>query len=386
MKKYISKIVLLVGITTMLASCKRDSLQNGELTYKEPKLPETSYDYFNEALKINGNEFVENDVATLGRVLFYEKQLSVNNTVSCGSCHMQNFGFADGRQFSPGFELLNTPRNSPGIVNAGAMESFFWDGRAHGLKNMVTMPVQNHLEMGIENFDYAVAKIKAIPYYKQLFEDAYGTDTVDKKKIATALTQFIASIVTVNTKYDKGMTQRFANFNTSELEGQKLFTALSCETCHSINLNGFGWSGGERFANIGLDTEYEDNGMYNPNNPKRNNIVYKGMFKAPELRNIALTAPYMHDGRFATLEQVIEHYNSGVKNHPSLSWNFTNGGLLNHMNRLPIEFRRKIDGKVNDTWRLNLSSVEKKALVDFLKTLTDNDVIRNPMFSDPFNN
>jgi cytochrome c peroxidase len=384
MKKYIFKTVLFIGITTMLVSCKKDSLQNGGLTYKEPNLPETSYDYFNESGRVSRNPHVENDIATLGRVLFYEKQLSVNNSVSCGSCHVQSMGFADGRQFSPGFEFLNTPRNSPGIVNAGTMQSFFWDGRANGLENMVTMPVQNHLEMGIENFDYAVAKIKEIPYYKQLFEDAYVTDAVDKDKIAKALSQFIASIVTVNTKYDKGMTQRFANFNASELEGQRLFTALSCETCHNININGFGWSG-QRFANIGLDTEYEDNGMYDPENPQRNNLVYKGMFKAPELRNIALTAPYMHDGRFATLEEVIEHYNSGIKDHPSLSWNFTNGNLIDHMNRLPVEFRREVDGNIGDVWRLNLTSFEKKALVDFLKTLTDNDVTKNPMYSDPFN-
>ena len=384
MKIQFLKTIVLVAIVALVSSCKKDNLNEGEYQYKEPQLPETPYDYFNEAKKIDRNLLVENDVATLGRVLFYEKALSVNNTVACGSCHIQSLGFADGRQFSPGFEHLNTPRNSPGIVNAGTMNSFFWDGRANGLKNMVTMPVQNHLEMGIENFDYAVAKINAIPYYKKLFKDAFDTETADKNKIATALTQFLASIVTVNTKYDEGMANKFMNFNASELAGQKLFTTLGCETCHGINLNGFGWSS-ERFANIGLDTEYEDNGMYDPTNPQRNNTAYKGMFKAPELRNIALTAPYMHDGRFATLEQVIEHYNSGIKDHPSLSWSLTNEGLQDHMSRLPQEFSREINGSGRDAWRLNLNSDEKKALVDFLKTLTDRDMMKKPMFSNPFN-
>lgn len=384
MKIQILKTLTLVAIVALVSSCKKDKSNEGEYQYKEPNLPETSYDYFNEAEKLSGNQLVENEVATLGRVLFYEKALSVNNTVACGSCHIQSLGFADGRQFSPGFEHLNTPRNSPGIVNVGTMQSFFWDGRASGLKNMVTMPVQNHLEMGIENFDYAVAKIKSIPYYKELFKDAYGSDTVDKNKIAEALNQFLTSIVTVNTKYDEGMTKKFNNFNASELAGQKLFTTLGCETCHNINPNGGSWRG-QRFANIGLDTEYEDNGMYDPSQPQRNNIAYKGMFKAPELRNIALTAPYMHDGRFATLEQVVEHYNSGIKDHPSLSWTLTNEGLYDHMATLPQEFSRELVGNAKDTWRLNLSSDEKIALVDFLKTLTDNDMTRNPMFSDPFN-
>lgn len=384
MKKYINKIALFVLAATLLASCKRDGL-DGTASYREPNLPETSYDYKGNSIRVAGFTRVENEVATLGRVLFYEKQLSANNHISCGSCHMQVFGFADGRKFSPGFELLNTPRNSPGIANPGTMRNYFWDARARtGLKDMVVMPVQNHLEMGIENLDYAVAKIEAIPYYKKLFLDAYGSETVTKEKIAKALEHFLASMAVTQTKFDMHTTGNVVEFNNLEEKGMQLFESLHCTGCHSVEING-AWQS-DVLGNIGLDMTYSDDGVFSSGVELFKNEQYKGFFKTPTLRNIALTAPYMHDGRFATLEEVVEHYNSGVKPHRNLSWALRNSHLVWLNQQLPPEQQRPIIGGSNDPARLSLTEIEKAALVAFLKTLTDTRFINDPKYSDPFAN
>lgn len=381
MKKYIHKIVLLVGITTLMASCKKSSPQ-GEIAYKEPSLPETPYDYTSAADKVNRNQMKVTDAeATLGRVLFYEKALSVNNLVSCGSCHVQSMGFADGRQFSPGFEFTNTPRNSPAIINPGVMNNFFWDARVKDLEEMVTMPVQNHLEMGIQNLDYAVEKINSIPYYAELFTKAYGTDKATKESMAKALANFLASMTITESRYDKSMRSNPIALNEIERHGQKVFSSLHCNNCHSIDANGSAWTSNV-FANIGLDMEYKDEGIVNINNTS---VSGSGLFKTPSLQNIALTAPYMHDGRFATLEEVIEHYNSGVQPHPALSWSLTNHVQILKNQQLPPSLQRPIIGGDNDPVRLNLTELEKKALVAFLNTLTDDEFTKNPMYSDPFN-
>ncbi len=384
MKRIIFKTFALSITFIFISSCKKNS-PTGGLAYEEPKLPQSSFAYKDAAKKLPKNTIdVTDDRATLGRVLFYEKALSVNNLISCGSCHIQNMGFADGRQFSIGFETLATPRNSPAIINAGAMQSFFWDARARfGLQNMVLMPVQNHLEMGIDNLDYAVAKINARPYYKPLLEKAYGIKEITKPILAGALANFLASMTVTNTKYDIGEANNFTNFSIQEKEGLELFTTLECTSCHNIELQTGGNWIGQSFANVGLSEVYEDKGMLDQE-PFKNNDWFKGVFKVPSLRNIALTAPYMHDGRFATLEQVIEHYNSGVRKHPSLSFHLRNQALIAINDKQPFTKQRVIMGNGDDPWQLNLTQNEKDALVAFLKTLTDDDFISHPMYSNPF--
>lgn len=385
MKANFLKSCLLLSIVLLAASCKKDSPQQGELSYKEPSLPATPYDYAAKAKQLPANQItVNNHKATLGRVLFYEKALSVNNLIACGSCHVQSMAFADGRQFSPGFELLQTTRNSPAIMNAGAMKNYFWDARATGLENMVTMPIQNHLEMGIENLEYAAAKINSIPYYKELFKNAFGTETADEENITKALANFLASMVSADTKYDKSIGNAQNKFNNLENMGMQLFNGLHCNNCHSVHLSSASWLSQVK-ANIGLDEVYEDNGVFDPNDPQRNSPSLKGKFKVPSLRNIALTAPYMHDGRFATLEEVIEHYNSGVKMHPNLDWSLSNVNLDNMNASLPTGMKRPLVGSINDPMRLSLTEIEKSALIAFLNTLTDEEYTTNPMYSDPFN-
>lgn len=371
----------IVSIALLMASCKKDAPGGGQAEYKQPQLPASSYDYVALSKQLPSNLInVTNDKATLGRVLFYDRALSVNNFIACGSCHVQQMGFADGRQFSEGFELLTTPRNSPAIINAGAMRKYFWDARATtGLKNMVLMPVQNHLEMGIENLKYVEAKLTDVPYYAPLFKNAFGTEDVTEDRVREALANFLASVVTADNKFDKwAKSGQTSHFTAIEKQGLELFNSLHCINCHNLDLSSTSWNS-ERLANIGLEMNYKDKGVFNVSG------VGEGVFKVPSLRNVGLTAPYMHDGRFNTLEEVVEHYNSGIVKHPNLDWTLTNQNLVSFNSWLPVDKQRPIIGSLDDPAKLSLTDNEKAALVAFLKSLTDYSMISNPAFSDPFN-
>ena len=354
-------------------------------------LPTTPYDYTNIVIPthlsdnvLNGpgqNAATDNDNtsstnpttdmgATLGRVLFYDKNLSANRSISCASCHQQENGFSDNKVLSIGFEDGTTRRHSMSLINARwyARGRFFWDERAVSLEEQVLQPFQDSVEMGM-TLDEVVSAVENQNFYPQLFENAFGSAEINADRISKAIAQFIRSIVSVNSKYDIGRatvdrpTTNFSNFTDSENNGKRLFFlpksqgGLSCVGCHST----------EAFinpdvgtTNNGLDiSSTDDLGVFEaiPNN------AFLGTFKVPSLKSIALTAPYMHDGRFATLEDVIEHYNSGVKAHPNL-----NNALK--------------DG--DDPQQLNLSDQDKIDVVNFLKTLTDSVLISDVRFSDPF--
>lgn len=308
--------------------------------------------------------------ATLGRVLFYDKKLSLNSTVSCASCHHQDKAFADGLQFSTGFEGRTTTRNSMAIINPIVQNNLFWDSRSKTIHDLSLQPIQNHIEMGMEDLDRLVNKLESTEYYKPLFKKAFGEENISPEKISKALSQFVASITTSRSRFDKESQNNFKNFSELEKMGMQLFNSekAKCSSCHGGGnmsaLDGpndpYG-GGGSSFTssqdlrgatNIGLDLVYKDNGLGN------------GKFKIPSLRNIELTGPYMHDGRFSTLEQVVDHYSNGIKPHQHLDIKFT-------------------DGKGN-VKPLNLSSLEKKAIVAFLKTLTDPEMTQNPKWSNPF--
>lgn len=314
----------------------------------------------NHKININSN------IATLGRVLFYDKKLSLNNTVSCGSCHHQDKAFADGQQFSKGFEGKITSRNSMGITNAILQNNLFWDSRAKSIHDLSLQPVKNHIEMGMENMDRLVAKIQETDYYKPLFQKAYSNQQITPEKISMALSEFVGSITSNRSRFDQGLETNFAQFTELEKLGKEIFHSdrAKCSSCHAGNNfsaeDGPSGTYGSSFSgtdlrgatNIGLDLDYKDNGFGD------------GKFKIPGLRNVSLTAPYMHDGRFKSLEDVVDHYSSGVKPHRALDTKFT-------------------DGKGN-VKQLNLNSLEKKALVAFLHTLTDQEMISDPKWSDPF--
>ncbi len=316
----------------------------------------------------NGTDFnttqINNNIVTLGRVLFYDTKLSINNTIACGSCHLQSKAFSDVSAGSSGFQGIITTRNSMAISNPMLTKNLFWDSRTKSLQDMVLKPVQNHIEMGMENLDFLSLKLSKTAYYPSLFKNAFDTEGVTTERINRALMQFLASMVTHNSKFDKGAKTNFSNYTELEKLGKDLFLSdrLSCGKCHTgINFsladensfdNPYNSDGSEGTANIGLNLVYKDNGRGN------------GKFKIPSLRNIELTTPYMHDGRFKTLEEVVDHYNNGIQGHPNLDAN------LKDSNGQPK--------------RMNLTNLEKTALIEFLKTLTDNIYTTDPKYSDPF--
>ena len=366
----------------LISSCNKEE---GLLGARVPVLPETTipYDEIPGIVDFDPMEgfVIDNEKATLGRVLFYDTQLSINNRTSCATCHKQAFGFADNVAQSVGFENKLTPRNSPAILNAGLQEAFFHDLREEVLENMVLKPIGNHIEMGLEDQQYLLNKVGSLNYYKPLFENAFGSDSVTLEKISAGMVHFIRSMVSINSKYDIGTMTGFSNFTEEELLGKDLYFAkFPCSGCHGgDNLNG----GSSAAENIGLDSWYSDQGMtgIEPVSGNERN----GWFKVPSLRNIAQTAPYMHDGRFQTLEEVVEFYNSGMSNHPQLSFMLrknTNGGFFFFGEDPMDEELNAATGII--PLRMHMTNEEKKALVAFMKTFTDETFLTNERFSDPF--
>lgn len=349
-------------------SCTHVELAAPKETYLD--LPATPYTYINNGLDSNNN------VPTLGRVLFYDLQLSLNNSISCASCHKQAYGFTDNVRFSRGFENRLTSRNSMPIQNLSLFPHFiglggksvssvapshvlFWDGRETDLKRMVLKPVFNHVEMGIPDPGLLANKLNQLPYYKDLFVKAFGPGEIMPDNISEALKQFVASISSVNTRLDK-KNRNETKFTPQEAFGEQLFiTKYNCNRCHQVQEpDGYLFAG--TFSNIGLDPVYADNGLGLTTKRDADN----GKFKIPSLRNIAVTAPYMHDGRFKTLSDVIDHYKESISNHPNLDQR------LRDKNMQPL--------------RMGISDYEKQSIIAFLKTLTDDSMASDPKFSNPF--
>lgn len=371
----------LISILVVVA-CSDNDLdvpQTGRFT--EPQMPTQPYAYANLPEEALLNQSPDNPItdegAALGRVLFYDVALSHNNSVACASCHHQDKAFADPGTFSTGFRSGATKRNSPSIQNVGTMKSFFWDNRATQLEEQVIMPIQDHIEMGIADMGTLVEKLNEIDYYKELFADAFGDEEVTEERIASGLAQFLRSIYSRDNKWNRsqeGLDESV--FNGLEVEGLHIFQA-HCQGCH----DGKDLGGNGEDANIGLEMSYSDNGSRSDDTLGSLN----GWFKIPSLRNIALTAPYMHDGRFATLDDVINHYNSGVQDHPDLS---------RELRDIPISRGGSWGGgptiisqdelKEFPVVKMKLSDFDKRALKAFLESLNDEGITTPPKYSNPF--
>ena len=281
----------------------------------------------------------------LGKRLFHDTRLSINNSQSCASCHLQSAAFADPRNFSIGAEGQTGIRNAMPLFNlAWANKSgYFWDGRSETLREQVKVPITDPHEMN-ETMPNVVKKL------------ATDYDNITEERIALALEQFLLSLISQNSKFDRAV-RKLDKFTPQEQRGLQLFITEHDPKNNLFGADCFHCHGGtlftdHRFTNNGLDTTPADKGR----ETVTGNASDHGKFKTPSLRNIALTAPYMHDGRFTTLEEVIEHYNTGVKRSPTLDPN-----LAKH----PPE-------------GLNLSKDDKAALTAFLKTLTDEQFIKQP--------
>jgi cytochrome c peroxidase len=241
---------------------------------------------------------------------------------------------------------------------------FFWDERANTLEDQTLMPIQNPVEMGM-TMDALTNRLATEPFYTNLFTQAFGSPAVTTNRISHALAQFVRSIVSTQSKYDIGATNGFANFTAQENLGRQIFFGqtgnppATCAICHGTD----NFVPTTTLNNNGLEFPFVDKGV----GAITGVTAQDGLFKVPSLRNIELTAPYMHDGRFTNLEQVVEFYNSGIVANPNLS--------------PPL----RAPGPGGAALRLNLTSAQKAALVAFLKTLTDPSLATDPKLSDPFN-
>ncbi len=285
----------------------------------------------------------------LGKRLFYDPILSGNNTQSCASCHLQEYGFTDPNQFSTGIDGIQGPRNAMPLINLGWQTKFFWDGGANGLESQVMGPITNPIEMH-ETMANAVAKLNAHPEYPELFKAAFGSSEVTSQNLMRAIAQFERTLISGNSKYDQYLRGE-ALLTPQELSGKALFEDMDkgdCVHCHSA---GSTFSDFE-FRNTGLDSIPVDEGRYlitfNPSD--------RGKFKTPSLRNIELTGPYMHDGRFQTLLECVEHYNTGFR------------------------YTENLDPNLFFAVKGRLSQQEMEDIVAFLKTLTDMEFVNNPDF------
>jgi len=361
----------------MAVLSKTLNLSTNPFNYAKPNLPR----HFTEGeMEYQDNTPATNPVtdmgATLGRVLFYDKHLSANNTISCASCHQQAHGFSDPERFSTGFNGGKTRRNSMSLINARYFErgNMGWDEKSATLEEFVLEPIKDHVEMGMTMTDLE-SKLRQTDYYPVLFRNAFGDETITADRISKALAQFVRAIVSYDSKFDQGVAQAgfpevddgmplLPNLTAQERLGQDIFfngrNEATCKYCHGTpNLVI------DTARNNGLEVIYSDKGK----GEITGIATQEATFKVPSLRNIAQTAPYMHDGRFATLEEVVDHYSDNVQPHHNL-----------HFRLSTID-----DGPLGSPpMKLNLTQSEKNALVAFLKTFTDPGIATEEKYSDPF--
>ena len=306
--------------------------------------------------------------ATLGRVLFHDRKLSINNRLSCASCHQRREGFTDPARFSLGADrTTRTTAHAMRLANARffTQGQAFWDRRTPTLEAQAMVPILNGGELGFDaahgGIDSLISKMQGLTYYPDLFTFVYGDPAITEDRIQRAIAQYVRSIVSLDSRFDRefakvfnpalpdrGINAPFPGFTAQENRGKQLYLLAppsgggGCGSCHMVPTFALGGSS----RSNGLDAGETR------------------IFKAPSLKNVAITGPYMHDGRFSTLEQVVEHYVSGVEDGPAL------------------DVRLRAPGGAPQ--RLPFTAADKSALVSFLKTLTDPTVLSDPKFSDPF--
>ncbi|MCX7633250.1 MAG: hypothetical protein N2Z22_07960, partial [Turneriella sp.] len=289
---------------------------------------------------------------------------SADSSISCASCHIQKYSFSDPRRFSEGVKGRKGKRNSMQLVNLVADRRFFWDGRAASLEEQVLMPISDFHEMDLP-LEEALLRLQRHPIYPKLFERAYGSTTITREKLADALAQFVKSIISYSSADDYLRAWEDRRLDWKDVPPfarkmlplyQKSFGILNCGPCHAMALA----SGQNSFDDIGLDRDPPDPGYFLVTGKEQD----KGKFKIPVLRNIAVTAPYMHDGRFNTLREVLEHYRSGMHRRPNISPQYLDA-----------------QGKIITT---TLTDAQIQILIDSMQLNLDEKVLTAPQYSDPF--
>lgn len=349
-----------------------------------PALPLPAYIYNDEALPLpfvfrlssrqiipmwdmQFNNRATDNGAALGRVLFHDKRLSITNTISCATCHDRARGFASADRFSVGALGIPLARNTMALANVryNLHNRFFSDMRAEGVREAARTALENPQEMG-GTLALVESKVAGTAFYSPLFSAAFGTPEVTGARILDALAEYVNAIISYRTKFDRACQSMDNNpidcslvLNAEEMRGLELFQGSgnqNCSACHRLPSMGNEWQ-----ANNGLDAVVSDPGVTHPGAMRDG---FAGKFRAASLRNIARSAPYMHDGRFATLREVIDHYDHEVKDSVNLDF------ILRDLTGAPQ--------------RLNLTESDKQALEAFLNTLTDDDLLADPRFADPF--
>lgn len=367
MRKTLTYCLLLV---VMLQACRPDAEEGpsapAPIAGHQPTPFQLTIPPFFPPMHIPADNPLTVEGVELGRYLFWEKKLSGDNTMSCGTCHIPEHGFSDPAQFSTGITGAVGKRQSMALVNLGWAYNYFWDGRAPTLEQQIIEPVQNPLEMN-EDWDHALEELRNDPIYPPMFRAAFGTEEITQERVTKAIASFLRTMISADSKFDRERRGEYQftpleqmGFNLFLMEGGinpntgTPFGGADCFHCH-------GHAGMQMsdylMHNNGLDAHFHnDPGLA----AITGNPLDSGKFKTPTLRNIALTAPYMHDGRFQTLEEVIEHYNSG--------------GVLS----TTIDPFMEAAGN-----GLYLSETDKLALIAFLHCLTDTSFLHNPAFSNP---
>ncbi len=337
-KHWIVIVLLAAGV-----ACSKSVIEVFACFEKPAHFPEPSYHFNTNAITQAKFE--------LGRKLFYEPRFSRDNTVSCGTCHIQSAGFTHhGHDVSHGIDDRLGSRNSPPIMNLAWGKTFFWDGGVFDLDLQPIVPITNPVEMD-EKMDNVLVKLRAHPQYPGLFKQAFGTEEINSERVFKALSQFMVMLVSANSKYDSVIRKQGPVFTAAEQRGYELFKT-NCAGCHKEPLF--------------TDDSFRDNGIgIGPNNDEGRFLVTlnekdKYKFKVPSLRNISYTAPYMHDGRFITLDAILEHYAGHVKSTPNLD---------------PLLIKDNKPG-------LALAAGEQADIIAFLKTLNDRQFITDKRFAE----
>ena len=310
--------------------------------FKVPdNFPEPTYTFDNNPISKAGVE--------LGKALFYDVALSRDGSVSCNNCHVQSTAFADSpiHPLSVGVDNRLGLRNAPSLVNMAFFPEFFWDGGVTHLDFVPINAIEAEFELD-ETVENIVEKLNAKPHYRTMFQDAFGIEEITLPYVLHALSQFTNMMVSANSKYDKHVRGEGETLSSLEMQGYRIFQK-KCASCHSGDLfTDFS------YRNNGLDSTFADRG--------RNMITELdsdiGKFRVPSLRNVGLTAPYMHHARFSTLEEVLEHYDNGMINSPTLDDSFIRPDGLG----IPLE------------------ETEKEAIISFLHTLTDRTFVQDTLF------
>lgn len=356
-------IILFCSAILLIKSCKKDQ----EILLSDTQT--TPYELVHKPgmppFALPADNPLTNEGVLLGRMLFYDPIVSLDSSVSCASCHRLDLAFSDGLKVGKGIRGQILGRNSMPLYNLMWQKKFFWDGRAKTLREQVLIPIQAHNEMDMNLYDLAV-KLGKSKRYQSAFQKAFPNQAMSPEYASKALEQFLVTLISFNAPIDQlhNRTDTLAVISASALRGLQMFMkpvengGADCFHCHSNNPFFGNNSVSGSMVNNGLDFQFTDNGF----GSATGNSLDNGKFKIPSLRNVAVSAPYMHDGRFDNLDEVMDFYSSGIKlNSPNLDIN-----ILSH-------------GK-----QLNLTQQQKDDIVEFMKTLTDQSFLTNPGFKTPF--